>query len=303
MFNTIREIDDRRQKTLDRGYTTNLLSNGERQLIVYKGSEEKENIKKLIESSKFTRVLYRDVEGNPKSDVWDINIIHPKAKERTGYPTQKPLTLLECIVKASSNPGDVVLDPFCGCATALIAAHKLQRKWMGIDITYLSVGLLKQRLRKVYIDEGEEQDEFIIEGEPKSMEQVYNLIKEKGRFRFQEWVIVKIGGIPNTRKTGDKGIDGFYNFMDVGKTEELIISVKSGGISPSDIRDLRGTIERRNSAGGIFITLEEPTKGMRIEANSAGFFYITGRQFSKIQIITVKDILEGKYLNLPEKKE
>jgi site-specific DNA-methyltransferase (adenine-specific) len=126
-FNVIREIDEKRQKTLDRGYTTNLLHNGERQLIIYKGSEHKENIKKLIKKEKFARVLYREPEGNPLKDWWVINIIHPKAKERLGYPTQKPEALLERIITASSNEGDLVLDPFCGCGTTIAVAERLKR--------------------------------------------------------------------------------------------------------------------------------------------------------------------------------
>jgi len=128
-FNTIREIDEIRQKTLDRGYTTNLLHNGERQLIIYKGSENKENIKRLIKKEKFARILYREPEGNPVKDWWVINIIHPKARERLGYPTQKPMPLLERIIMASSDEGDIVLDPFCGCGTTIDAAQKLNLRW------------------------------------------------------------------------------------------------------------------------------------------------------------------------------
>ena len=147
-FNVQREIDERRKITLDRGYTTNLLSNGERQLIVYKGSEKKANIAKLMQDKKFARVLIREPEGNPLKDYWNMNIIHPKAKERTGYPTQKPIPLYERIIKASSKKGDVVLDPFCGCATTLIAAELLNRKWVGIDIWSRAHEVIIERLQK-----------------------------------------------------------------------------------------------------------------------------------------------------------
>jgi DNA modification methylase len=146
IFNELREIDDRRQLTLDRGYTTNLLANGERQLIVYKGSENKPNIQVLVKSSKFDRVLYREPEGNPLRDHWILNIIHPKALERIGYPTQKPETLLERIIKASSNEGDLVADFFCGSGTMAAVAEKLGRKWIVADLGKFAIHATRKRL-------------------------------------------------------------------------------------------------------------------------------------------------------------
>ena len=145
-FNTILEIDQKRQRTLDRGYTTNLLKDGKRQLIIYKGSEVKENIKRLMKKSKFDKILFREPGGRPLKNYWNINFIHPKAKERTGYPTQKPLALLNRIILASSNEGDVVLDPFCGCATTCVAAQRTDRKWIGIDIEAKAADVLIDRL-------------------------------------------------------------------------------------------------------------------------------------------------------------
>ena len=147
-FNVLKEIDVRRQKTIDRGYTTNLLKDGTRQLIIYEGSENKENIKKLLQKDKFDKHIFKSKKDlkRPMKDYWLLNIIHPKAKERTGYPTQKPLALLERIIKASSKAGDVVLDPFCGCATTCVKAQQLGRNWIGIDIEKKAADILLQRL-------------------------------------------------------------------------------------------------------------------------------------------------------------
>jgi site-specific DNA-methyltransferase (adenine-specific) len=149
-FNVLKEIDSKRQITIDRGYTTNLLKDGTRQLIIYEGSENKDNIKSLMQKEKFKNILIRkkDELGKPLKDWWTINIIHPKAKERTGYPTQKPLALLERIIKASCPEGGIVLDPFCGCATTCVAAQRLKRHWIGIDIEDKAVDLLIERLEQ-----------------------------------------------------------------------------------------------------------------------------------------------------------
>lgn len=144
--NTIRQIDEKRQFTLDRGYTTNLLKNGEKQLIVYKGQEEKQNIKDLIDSGKFTRVLYKEPEGNPIKDYWIMNILHPKAKERTGYLTQKPETLLERIIKASSNENSIVADFFAGSGTTGAVAEKLNRRWIMSDFGKPANLIMRKRL-------------------------------------------------------------------------------------------------------------------------------------------------------------
>jgi len=150
IFNIIREIDEKRAITLDRGYTTNLLDNGERQLIVYRGSENKENIKRLIKSDKFIRVLYREPEGNPLKDYWNINIIHPKAIERLGFDTQKPEALLKRIMLASSNPGDIVADFFCGSGTTLAVAEKLGRRWLGCDLSKFAIQVTRKRLLDIH---------------------------------------------------------------------------------------------------------------------------------------------------------
>jgi DNA modification methylase len=146
IFNTLRVVDDKRQLTLDRGYTTNLIANGERQLIVYKGNEDRPNIKALIESGNYARVLYVEAEGNPLSDHWELNSIHPKAMERVGYPTQKPETLIERIIMASSNEGDLVADFFCGSGTTAAVAERLGRKWVVSDLGKFAIHTTRKRM-------------------------------------------------------------------------------------------------------------------------------------------------------------
>ena len=161
-FNTIREVDEKRQLTLDRGYTTNLLSNGERQLIVYNGKENEPNIKKLIASDKFARVLYKDPEGNPLKDYWVMNIIHPKANERVDYPTQKPEHLVERILLASSKPGDLVFDCFVGSGTTAAVAQRLGRKFICADINLSAIQIASKRVLGILNEVRQESllDEF-----------------------------------------------------------------------------------------------------------------------------------------------
>ncbi len=228
-------------------------------------------------------------------DIWDdINAINPVAKERLGYPTQKPLALLERIIAASSNPGDIVLDPFCGCGTALIAAEKLGRKWIGIDITYLSIAVMKARLK----------DSFGIEvpviGQPTEVEGARQLAQgDDGRYQFQWWALNLIDARPlgGTEKKGaDRGIDGRITFTVGGKGEmgQALVSVKSGNINSGMIRDLKGTIEREHAEIGLFITLEEPSKPMLLEASTAGVYTspVSGKDYPRIQILTIRQLLE-----------
>lgn len=302
IFNVIREIDDKRKKTLDRGYTTNLLHSGERQLIVYKGSEHKENIKKLIKKKKFARVLYREPEGNPLKDWWTINIIHPKAKERLGYPTQKPEKLLERVINASSNEGDVVLDPFCGCGTTIAAAQKLNRHWIGIDITHLAITLIKYRLQRAFGEQIYQVYEVI--GEPKDLAGAKQLAKDDP-WQFQWWALGLVGARPVKQKKGaDKGIDGrlyFHDDVKGAKTKQIILQVKSGHVGHALVRDLRGTMDRVQAEMGVFITMEQPTRPMRTEAASMGFYHSPGwnKDYPRLQILTIKELLEGKGIDCP----
>ncbi len=250
-----------------------------------------------------------DTEGNALSDVWnDISPISAQAQERMGYPTQKPLALLERIVEASSNEGDVVLDPFCGCGTAVVAAQKLNRKWIGIDITHLSVALMKYRLQDSFGLVGNK--DYAIVGEPQDLASARQLAKDD-RYQFQFWALSLLGAKPlggeegskHGKKGADKGVDGYLFFVDApGETTyKTIVQVKSGHVQDSQIRDLVGTLEYEKAPIGIFITLEEPTRNMLTTAASAGFYSSPTwqKKYPKLQILTIADLLTGKTVEMP----
>lgn len=246
-----------------------------------------------------------------QSIVTDIFPISAQAAERLGYPTQKPLALLERIIIASSNPGDVVLDPFCGCGTTIAAAHKLGRKWIGIDITHLSIALQKYRLKDAF--NLDEKKDYRVIGEPEDMGSARQLAQDD-RYQFQWWALSLIkarplggqAGSKEGKKGADKGIDGVINFLDdqSGKPKRILVQVKSGKVSSRDIRDLAGTLDREKAEIGVFITLEPPStgpKGMTTEAASAGFYRseISGRDFPKLQILTIEELLAGAEVKMP----
>ncbi len=246
--------------------------------------------------------------GTALQDLWDdIPPINSRAKERLGYPTQKPLSLLERIIEASSNKGDVVLDPFCGCGTAVVAAEKLGRKWIGIDVTHLSISLMKYRLKDNF--KLEEKKDYKVIGEPESLASAHHLA-QKDRFQFEWWALSLVkakpqGGTGGKRgkKGADKGIDGVMNFVGgaKGKMESVLVQVKSGKVKSGDIRDLRGVVERENAAIGLFITLEKPSRDMVTEAVSAGFYEseLWQKKYPRIQILTIEEILDGKEIDMP----
>ena len=231
------------------------------------------------------------------TDVWDINVINATAKERLGYPTQKPEALLERIIQASSNPGDLVLDPFCGCGTAVVAAQKLGRQWIGIDITHVAITVMKRRLIETF----EPDPNFNVIGEPTTVEDAQELATSDP-YQFQWWALGLVGARPIEQKKGaDKGIDGrlYFHEKDGGETKQVIFSVKAGGTNASHVRDLHGVIDRDNAAIGVLITMEEPTKPMRAEAASGGSYTSPWGVHPKLQILTVKELLEGKKINMP----
>ncbi len=237
-------------------------------------------------------------EGQPIQDWWDdIGVIAAPAKERLGYPTQKPVALLERIVSASSNPGDVVLDPFCGCGTALVAAQKLDRRWIGIDVTYLSIAVMRARLK----DSFGLADVPVI-GQPTEVDGARAMLTGsglEGQHQFQWWALDLIGAQPqggSQKKGADRGIDGVISFSTGphGEVGRAVVSVKSGGVTSSMIRDLKGVLEREHAEIGLFITLEEPSAPMRQEAATAGVYHseLSGRDYQRLQILSIKDILE-----------
>lgn len=237
-------------------------------------------------------------KGKPCGSIWMDMIIHNSSLERTGYPTQKPEELLKRIIKASCPEDGIVLDPFCGCGTTLISAEKLERKWIGIDITYLAVDVLRQRIEK---DFGEEEGvNFEILGEPEGMAGAKNM-SENNKAEFQKWIISKIGGTPNEKLSGDKGIDGSIFFKDGGEDKMGIIQeTVAKSVSPSKVRDFEGTMERENTPIGIFVTFKEPTKGMKKEANKMGKYEDSfGNKYPKLQFLTVQEILNGEKPEIP----
>ncbi len=264
---------------------------------------------------RFKRYL-DEQEGNSLSNVWtDIPPVQPNAKERTGYPTQKPLALLERIIQMSSNPGDMILDPFSGCGTAVTAAHKLGRRWVGIDITHLAITVMKHQLeQQLGLKAGVD---YHVVGEPVDAGGARALALQD-RHQFEWWAISLVGARPSGgdgsavapgarakgKKGADKGIDGFIPFIEKnGKPARVLVSVKSGD-NPSvvAVRDLRGVMEREQAAMGVLIILTEPTKPMSVEAVSAGFYHseIWDEDYPLIQIATISDLLEGKLPKLPK---
>jgi len=242
-------------------------------------------------------------EGRPLGDVWvDIPPINSQARERLGYPTQKPEALLERIIKASSNEGDVVLDPFCGCGTTITVAQRLKRCWIGIDITHLAIALMKNRLRDAFGPDVEQ--EYRVIGEPVSVPDAEELASTDP-YQFQWWALSLVGARPVEQKRGsDKGIDGRIYFHDEGegaKTKQVILQVKAGHANVAHVRDLRGVVQREDAEMGVLIAMQEPTQAMRAEAAGAGFYRSPGwnQNYPKLQILTVNELLHGTGIDMP----
>lgn len=239
-----------------------------------------------------------EMPGHAIGDVWtDIPEINSQARERLGYPTQKPQALLERIIQASSNPGDLVLDPFCGCGTAIAAAQKLDRRWIGIDITHLAIGLIKLRLKDSFGD----AIKYDVIGEPVSLSGAQALAQEDP-YQFQWWALSLVNARPAEQKKGaDQGIDGRLYFIDdpKGSPKQVIFSVKAGHTRVDHLRDLRGVLDREDAQIGVLICLQEPTKPMRTEAASSGFYRSPWGQHPRIQILTIDELLAGKSIDMP----
>ncbi len=240
-------------------------------------------------------------KGVPMTDLWDdIELKTANSKEALGYPTQKPVSLLERILLTSSHEGDIVLDPFCGCGTAIIASQTLNRKWIGIDITHLAIGVMKLRLNNI------PGIKYTVKGEPEDIEGARELARQN-KYEFQWWAVSKIGGQPygDKKKGADTGIDGYLYFTDYStdkdKSKKAIISVKAGGqVHSSMIRDLGHVIDREKADFGIFLTLEKPTEPMVKESAIKGFYSSqSGYNYPRIQILTIEDIFQGKKPNIP----
>ena len=251
--------------------------------------------------------MYADnAKGAAVQDWWDdIAPLNSQAAERLGYPTQKPLALLERIIQASSNPGDIILDPFCGCGTAVAAAEKLGRRWLGIDITHLAISVMKSRMLEMFPGIA-----FQTIGEPRDLGAARALAGQD-RYQFQWWALSLVKARPlggqegskQGRKGADRGIDGIIPFLDdsSGKPKRAVVQVKSGHVRTGDIRDLRGTLEREQAQLGAFVTLEPPSREMLTEAAAAGFYRSPGwqRDYPRLQVLTIEQLLSGAVVKMP----
>lgn len=235
------------------------------------------------------------------SDVWtDIDRINQAAKERLGYPTQKPIALLKRIILASTKEGDIVFDPFCGCGTTIYAAQQTGRRWIGCDIAILAIKLIREVLSERHgLVEGVH---FTVDGIPVSVEQAEELFR-RDPFQFQHWAVERTGGFPMQKKVADRGIDGRLYFETKDDMRSMVLSVKGGNVRPTDIRDLRGVLEREEGVDlAGFISLQEPSKAMRKEAAEAGQYQYGDTYYDRIQLLTIREVLEeGREFSTPTK--
>ncbi len=249
-----------------------------------------------------------ELKGEEVPSLWDdIPAIGSRAKERLGYPTQKPEALLERIIEASSNEGDVVLDAFCGCGTAIAVAQRLNRRWIGVDITHLAIALLKYRLDDAFGDD----TKYEIIGEPKDAESAKALAVQD-RYQFQWWALSLIRARPyqGKKKGADEGVDGVIYYQDVDPDKpkktlarKIVVQVKSGKVSVKDIRELKSVVDSQDAVIGVFITLNSPTQPMVKEAATAGRFqwlHVTHTTYPKIQIRTIEELLAGGGIEYPQ---
>ncbi|MGP8199070.1 MAG: DNA methyltransferase [Limisphaerales bacterium] len=235
-----------------------------------------------------------EMPGIPLQDLW-TDISPESGANDLGYPTQKPRALLERIIEASSNPGDVVVDPFCGCGTTIHAAQKLGRQWIGIDVTYLAINLIKRRLKDAF---GEDV-QFEERGQPTDFGSAKELAG-LDKWQFQQWALSLIDARPRTEGEGkgaDRGVDGLLYFYETkDKRERILVQVKGGGVQRNDVATLLGDVNNQKFVAGILITLEKPTKPMREEAADAGRYtskFWHDKDYPKIQILTIEGLLDG----------
>lgn len=257
---------------------------------------------------RFKRYL-DSLQGLIIPNLWeDLNPINSQAKEALGYPTQKPQELMERIIAASTDKGDVVADFFCGCGTTVAAAQKLERKWLGSDISHLAINLIKKRLVDTYGENILKQ--IKLDGFPKDIASAHELAQNVagGRLNFQDWVIeVLLNGVSNIKKSADGGFDGYITFNVSDKQKEFIlIEVKSGNVNVKNIREFIQVIEKQKAAIGIFVCFQENlTKEMTKEAKHAGYYYPEqfGNAYDKIQILTVEDLMDDRQPRYPDSRK
>ena len=247
----------------------------------------------------------RDERGKLAEDVWSHHGLMPWASERLGYPTQKPLALLERIIKASSNPGDMILDPFCGCATTLEAAHELGREWIGIDIAIHAI----KRVAKARLEDRlglVEDEDFTISGVPNSFDSALDLWT-RDKYHFQKWAVEQVDGFVTTKRSADGGIDGRIYFpltTEAPDLESMVVEVKGGrNVGIGVLRELRGVLERDEAAMAGLIVMHPPAERQARSFGSfmaqAGTVTAYGRDYERMQMLTVAEILDGNRFDTP----
>ena len=245
-----------------------------------------------------------DMPGVPLQDVWtDVYPVNPMARERLGYPTQKPEGLLERIIQASSNEGDLVLDPFCGCGTTIAVAERLHRRWIGVDVTHLAITLMERRLKDAF---GEQLAPYQVIGDPRDLESA-RALSQSNRYQFEWWALSLVEAKPaqDKKKGSDKGIDGYINFFDdeSGKAKKIVVQVKSGHVSVHQVRDLCHVVEREKAAIGVLVSLDKPTSHMKEEAAGFGFYtpeHYPDRKYPRMQLLTVGELLADAEVKYPK---
>jgi site-specific DNA-methyltransferase (adenine-specific) len=245
----------------------------------------------------YVRNYLDEQKGRASQNLWSDISMSKSGAERLGYPTQKPVELLERIIAASTNEGDIVLDPFCACGTTIHAAHKLNRQWIGIDVTHLAISLIEKRLKDAFPGVS-----FEVHGTPKDLEGAKALATQD-KYQFQWWAVSLVDAVPygGKKKGADSGIDGFIYFKPDGKqTEKAIVSVKGGdNVNVAMIRDLAHVVDREKAKIGVFITLAEPTKPMQTEAVKTGFFETPYGKYPKLQLLTIQQLFSGMKPDIP----
>ena len=252
------------------------------------------------------QIRYLDeMPGVPLQDVWfDLQPINSQARERLGYPTQKPEALLERIINSSSNEGDVVLDPFCGCGTAIAVAERLKRRWIGIDVTHIAISLMRHRLHDTF---GPDLSDYEVVGLPQDVSSARALAEESehdGRYQFEHWALGLVDARPSGKRGADSGVDGYINFFDdnSGKAKRIIVQVKSGKVNRGQVATLIGDMKDQKAELGIFITLQQPTRPMRTLALGAGVYtpqHFPDHSYPRVQILTIEELLEGAQAEYP----
>lgn len=299
-FNKLFKITELQAANYERGWHTNRVD-GKRQLIVY----DREKARAKIESGEYEKIVDRtDKKGTALSDGWnDIPILNSQAKERADYPTQKPIALYKRIIQASSNEGALVLDPFCGCGTTLMAAEELNRRWLGIDLTYLATGAVKLQVEKFF---PQLKDSVTITGTPENTETALQLARTDPA-GFEEWCVTHVLKFKsNPKKVADGGIDGAYKFP-IGKVKgrqaygKMVAQIKGGNFTLDQIRAFRTAMENVQADLGIFVATKQPTRGMLNEALKAGTWKhpLWDMEYPRLQIYQVQDYFESTEPKIP----